>query len=193
MQFRHLKRQLCCRQYLMQIACYYKMSSALNFSRSLLSLPSVSGNFFGINLIFSCYSMTCFHLNFRSFALNILPESWLSIIHHVNRSMRRHATWWTIVMLSSFVFCWVEKSSGRCILTQRKVCHVHVLILTFVFHHNKTVNLLCSIHRSFHQLAQLLRLHPLNHLCLKTFLFYSICLACTMCKRDYQLWIYDIH
>ena len=84
-------------------------------------------------------------LNFRSVALNILHESWLSIIHHVIRSMRRHASRWTIVMLSSFVSCWVEKSSSSCIWTQSKVCHVHVLILSFITHHNEAVILLCSI------------------------------------------------
>lgn len=59
--------------------------------------------------------------------------------------MRRHATWWAIVMLSSFISCWVEKTSSSCVWTQSKVCHIHVLILTFVTHHYKTVILLCAI------------------------------------------------
>ena len=84
-------------------------------------------------------------LNFRSVTLNILHKSWLSIIHHVIRSLRRHASRWAIVMLSSFVSCWIEKTSSCCILSQSKVCHIHVLILAFVTHHYKTVILLCAI------------------------------------------------
>lgn len=84
-------------------------------------------------------------LNFRSVALNILHKSWLCIIHHVIRSMRRHASWWTIVMLTSFVSSWVEKTSSCRILTQSKVCHIHVLILAFITHYYKAIILLCTI------------------------------------------------
>ena len=121
-----------------------------SFKHTIIS--TISYVCFGQQKVILKYTLTLVVTNwydsilfFWSVVLNILHESWLSFIHHVILSIWRYTSWWIIIMLPSFISIRIKETCGSCILTNSKICHIHILILVFISHYYKTVILLSSI------------------------------------------------